>query len=565
MSPEEWLAQQTEEKPKTGLSPEEWLAQQTQAEQPLAQQPKVEQNKKPALSPEAWLAKQYEEEAASQSGNFMRGVGNVPGQFQETWGAAKALAGVLSNSKDLVKSGLESMEEGKSKQTGKESDSFSNAWKEGIGTVLTDWLPYQMGSGVGNIAETLAFSLMGGLGGGVSTGGVGALPGAMAGAVSKTLIKEGIETAAKKIAKESGEEAAKKFVEAEAKRVVTEAGQVAAKQYAKAGGKSYGQNVGMGLQAGIHGAGEVTGRAVEEAGGIENIDTTRVVPAAVVHGIADYMINKIGLGALGVSTKSLENLALDIGKQIFVTGAKETPAELIQTAAERYGAKLSLADADALKEYVDTTAAAFGMSAGPGSVGGVRTNLAHKFANAAKQDTTSEEELKKQSTNARDVTQQAAPPADQELVAGLTPAVDENKKALANVSADTTAAGTELKAIEDAKAAEEAGKVKTAEELLAKVDAGEKIKRDDIHAIAKSLGVKLPLDARTNEAKIDLIRQHIQGATNVAGSQQSAAGTSTNLAAQPNTNTTATGIGAAQPSGVDVTNATVAQPAGGKP
>ena len=65
--------------------------------------------------------------AEPEEGDFMRGLGNLPGQFQETFGAAKALAGVLTKSKDLVQSGLESMEEGKFRQTSKESDSFTDS------------------------------------------------------------------------------------------------------------------------------------------------------------------------------------------------------------------------------------------------------------------------------------------------------------------------------------------------------------------------------------------------------------------------------------------------------
>jgi hypothetical protein len=489
-----------------------------------------------------------------ESGNFMRGLGNVPGQFQETWGGAKALAGLLTKSKDLIQSGLESMEEGKMRQTGKESDSFTNAWKDGIGSVLTEWLPYQIGSGVGNLAETGTFMLLGAVGGGATTAGVGALPGAVAGAVSKTLVKQGIKEAAEKVAKESGEAAAKKFIEAETKRVITEAGAAAGKQYAKTAGKKIGATAGMVGQAGISGAGEVTGRAIDEAGGdVDQVSLGRVVPAAIAHGVADFFVNKIGLNALKIGEKSLGNLALDIGKQIAITGTKEVPAEMIQTLAERYGAKLSLTDAEAVKEYVDTIAASYGMSVGPGAVGGARTNLARKFSDAAKESTTAEDQLRKQATSAADQTQAPPPPVNPDLVAGLTPSTGADNKALANVSADTTAAGAELKAIEDAKAAEEAGKVKTAEELLAKVDAGESVKRNDIHAIAKSLGVKLPLDARTNKDKIELIRAHVgqQGAPNAGPTVSDTSGTSPSVAAPTSTEqpTTASTTGT-QPSGV---------------
>jgi hypothetical protein len=517
MSPEEWLAQQPKTSPKAALSPEEWLAQQNQA------QPQ------PAPVPTPTPATAAKPVADEETGDFWRGVGNIPGQFQETFGGAKALAGLLSNSKGLIESGLMSMEEGKLKQSTKQSDSFTDAWTQGIGTVLTDWLPYQIGSGVGNLAETLAFMGIGALGGAAAGAGVGAIPGALAGAVSKQLAKQGIKEAAEKVAKESGKEAAQKFVEAETKRVIadasTEAAKAAAKQYAKTGAKGVGMTAGMVSQAGIAGAGEVTGRAIEEAGGdTSKVDLGRVVPAAIVHGVSDYFINKIGLDALKIGSKSTNNLALDVAKQIAVTGAKQTPAELIQTMAERYGAKLSLSDAEALKEYVDATAASFGMSVAPGGVGGARTNLAQKFATAAKQDTTPVGQLQQQSTSAAGQTQAPPPPLNADLIAGLTPAAGDTG-ALAKLSDDTLAAQTELQKTE-------AGKVKTAEDLFAKADAGEKIKRDDIHAVGKVVGIdSFPKTVKTNKDKIEFIRQRVlgQGAPNVAGTVNAPAGDSTQV------------------------------------
>ena len=94
---------------------------------------------------------------------------------------------------------MESMQAGEAKQVVKESDDFVKAWEKGIGTVITDWLPYQVGAGIGNLAETVAFSLAGAGVGAVTGAGVGAVPGAVAGAVSKTLIKQGIKEAAEKI------------------------------------------------------------------------------------------------------------------------------------------------------------------------------------------------------------------------------------------------------------------------------------------------------------------------------------------------------------------------------
>ena len=523
MSPEEWLAQQSEKKPKTGLSPEDWLAQQTQTEQTQAAQ-----DKKLALSPEAWLAKQSAKPVAEEeAGDFWRGVGNVPGQIQETYGAAKTLAGLLVNSKDTIQSGMEHMESGKERQTGKESDSFTNAWEKGIGTVVTDWLPYQIGSGIGNIAETLVFMGVGALGGGAAGAGVGAVPGAIAGAVSKQLVKKGIKEAAEKmietqtraIGKEAAEKAAKEFVEAETKRVILEASSKAAgKEYAKAGAKSYGATTAAVAQAGMHGAGEVTGRAIEEAEkqgkGVEDINLAKVLPAAIVHGVADYFVNKIGLGALKIGEKSAENIAIDVAKRIAVTGTKEVPAELIQQVAERYGAELSLTDAEALKEYIDTIAASYGMSIGPGAVGGVKTNFAHKVALNAKQFSEADADLKGLSTSAGKAKTDVAPPLDPDLIAGLTPSMDASGKSFAALSADTAKSTQDVKDAEASAAQEQQTKLDTAQAYVAKVDAGEKPTKAEVNAIGKSLGIKFPQAVKSNVAKLEMIREHLnkQGA-----------------------------------------------------
>ena len=100
--------------------------------------------------------------AGAEEGDLFRGMGNIPGGIQNIYGAAKTVAGVGAKKlgfedtgTSLIKSGLESMEAGESKQRVKESDQFTNAWEKGIGTVITDWLPYQMGAGLGNLVETL--------------------------------------------------------------------------------------------------------------------------------------------------------------------------------------------------------------------------------------------------------------------------------------------------------------------------------------------------------------------------------------------------------------------------
>lgn len=551
MSPEEWLAKQAAPKPAqesvmATMSPEDWLAKQA------ATKP-AQESVMATMSPEEWLLKQAPPKPAQEEGSdFMRGLANIPGQIQETYGAAKTLAGLLVNSKDIIQSGLETMESGKKRQTGKESDSFTNAWSQGISTVLTDWLPYQIGSGIGNILETLTFMGVGAVGGAATGAGVGAAPGAIAGAVSRELAKKGIreaaekmiETETRKVGKEAAEKAAKEFVEAETKKIITEASASAAtKELAKTGAKAYGTTAGMAAQAGMHGMGETTSRAVEEAEragkGIEDVELGRLIPSAMVHGIADFFVEKVGLGALKIGEKSAGNLALDIAKRVAVTGAKETPAELIQTMAERYGAKLSLADAEALKEYVDTAAAAFGMSIGPGGVGGLRTNLAARGPatqpGASTKGLMTTEELDKAKPR---------PVATAEDIAALMPATTAEGKSLAEASADTLS--MKQKADEDIAATEAATKQKLDEalakgqEAVGKFDADNKhkFKQGEIGAIAKALGITFTKDEKSNEARIGRIRERLaqQGEQNEpAGPIESAAGASTDVAVRPDT------------------------------
>lgn len=354
------------------------------------------------------------------SSDFVRGIRNYLPQLQETYGAGKALTGLVASKlgadefgKSLMESGTSTMERGQGQQVVRESDSLTRAFEKGIGTVLTDWLPYQMGSGLANIAETLGFMVVGSGVGAVTGAGVGALPGAVTGALSKTLVKQGVkdmaekllaDAAAKGLSKEAAETAAQKLVENEAKKALV----------------SMGSKAGRIGQAGLHGAGEVTSRAIEEAGGdVRNIDLGRVLPAAVAHGVADYFINKIGLDSLKIGEKAVGNLALEIGKRIGVTGLKEIPAEEIQTVAERYGARLSLADAEALREYIDTAGAAFGMSVVPGAIGGARTHVAKKFEDLATKAKKEQEEAEK----VADAEQKTAPALKSEIssLLGLTP------------------------------------------------------------------------------------------------------------------------------------------------
>lgn len=323
------------------------------------------------------------------TGAFAAGVKSYLPQVQETYGGIKTLLGVGAErafgegdiSRGLIESGATSMKEAEAKQaplTTPERTSFSDALDKGVGTVLTEWLPYQTGSGTMQLLESLGLMGAGALiGSATATPGVGTLGGAGTGLVARQLVKKGVKEAAEQILKERGEEAAKNYFKKEAVIAAKEVGQHAA----------------IGAQAAFYGAGQTTQRAVEEAeklgGTASDIELARVLPAAAVSTVAEFLGDKIALGALKgikpgepgkfVATDLAKNILLNIG----LTGTKEVPVEVIQSAAERYGAKLSLADAQALKEYIDATAASYGMAVAPGVGGGVRQTMGERAAKPA--------------------------------------------------------------------------------------------------------------------------------------------------------------------------------------
>ena len=361
------------------------------------------------------------DEAAPQEGpvqvgenapDFTRGLTNELGSLQNVYGGAKVLAGKVLGSQSLMQSGLESMKAGEAKTEVKPTDDLTDAFKKGIGSVVGDWLPYQIGSGVGNILETLGFMGIGAGVGALTGAGAGALPGAVAGAVEKSLIKKGVQLAAENVLKETlakelaaGTEkaAAKEVAKTAAEKYVAEhaidmLAQIDAKAAAQSAARNIGGNLGIVSQAGLHGAGEVTGQAVQQAEAEgrapTDINMTRVVPAALVHGVADFFAEKIGLHALdGMALNSSGKMVQDIAKAIALTGTKEAVPETIQEIAQRYGANMSLTDADALKDYLNTVGASYAMSVVPAGIGGVRANLAHRAAEISDQTNTLQDSL----------------------------------------------------------------------------------------------------------------------------------------------------------------------------
>jgi hypothetical protein len=348
-------------------------------------------------------------------GQIGRGIAAYPSQTQETIGGGQALLGEALRrtagegpvSSYLLKHGLANVQEAEEKQKteAEPSDSFTDAWHKGLGTVLGKYLPYQIGQGLANAAETLAVTGVGTLAGAATPIPGGAEAGAIGSFVGKRFIQAGIKEAAKKVfdetlereGKAAAKEAAAKFVAEQGAKTLTEE---ESKALARQGAKSVASNAALATQAIGHGVGEVGSRAVENAKTPEEINMAKALPAAAVHAAADFIAEKIGLAGIHGLSKSTENWLLDVGKNWLLTGTKELPPELLQTAMERFGANLPLADKNAVKDYINTVAGSYGMTVGPGVVGGTRTRLGANQAQA-------EEEI---------------PPQEEKLVPPITPA-----------------------------------------------------------------------------------------------------------------------------------------------
>ena len=171
---------------------------------------------------QAWQAVQNQLNAPQPTtGAFAAGVKSYLPQVQETFGGLKTLLGVGAErmlgegqiSRGLIESGAASMKEAEAKRQPfmtAERGSFTDALDKGVGAVLTEWLPYQAGSGAMQLLESLGLMGAGALAGSVLPG-PGTLAGAGTGLVARELAKKGVKEAAEKILKERGEDAAKAF------------------------------------------------------------------------------------------------------------------------------------------------------------------------------------------------------------------------------------------------------------------------------------------------------------------------------------------------------------------
>ena len=95
-----------------------------------------------------------------EGSDFTRGLGTYTDQYGGILGGAQALAGKAIGSDEQIMKGLERMEESEAavgRRGVKKTDSFTGALEEGVGAVLTEYIPFIAGQGVGMIGEAFTY------------------------------------------------------------------------------------------------------------------------------------------------------------------------------------------------------------------------------------------------------------------------------------------------------------------------------------------------------------------------------------------------------------------------
>ena len=80
-----------------------------------------------------------------EGSDFLRGFGTYGDQMGGIYGGAKVLAGKAFGSDDLIESGMESMQESEAaigRRGIKETDSFTRAIKKGVGSLISEYVPF---------------------------------------------------------------------------------------------------------------------------------------------------------------------------------------------------------------------------------------------------------------------------------------------------------------------------------------------------------------------------------------------------------------------------------------
>lgn len=162
---------------------------------------------------------------------------------------------------------------------------------------------------------------------------------------------------------------------------------------------------------------------------------------------------------------------------------------------------------------------------------------------------------------------QAAANAPQNLPADLQAELTSSTVAPAGTTTPAPAATTTAPAPAPAPAGPSAEAITKAQTYVSEVDSGaKKLNPSTLKSLSTSLGIDLPNGTSNTDrfAAVKTKLTELQGAQNVAGSQQPAAGTSAAMVSQPSAGGAPAGAGAAKPVGVDTTGGVAVTTPGGE-
>ena len=323
-------------------------------------------------------------------GDFMRSLDVYRKQWPGLYGAAKAGIGQQFGWEGMTKSGLEQMQESEKAVSplSKPTDSIQGAWDEGIFSVVTDFAPYWAGQGVGMLAE-LGLMYVGGTLVGAAAGNVpGAATGGFAAMITRKAAKAGIMANAKRILKEKGKKEAAEYTKKAtanitAKYLASDEG----KNVFKKEMRRIGQKYALGSLYAKYGLGEVYQTAIGEATkdiedpaeqlqAVKDLNSTKLGLVSWAHAYANLLGFRILRKSYDKLTKPTRSVLLNIAKSQAAAGVMEGPIEVLQSALERFGADLPLADKEAFAEYINALAAGIAMPLVPATIGGLRTPTA---------------------------------------------------------------------------------------------------------------------------------------------------------------------------------------------
>jgi hypothetical protein len=306
--------------------------------------------------------------------NFSRGFDVAGKQLAQTAYGAVGLLGDTFGSSSLKEYGLKGYEE-KSKEIqgiSKDSDYFSNMMSGKGG--LMDWLSYNSGYLVGQVAESAGVALIG-YGVGAAAGaasGPGALvtgaAGAVGGVIEKEAVKRGIQGLVANLVEK---EAAKRIATGTATELAYSGALKSV--YGKAGALTATQFLNMTQELG-----SIYGDAVEEASKTgQEYSLGKVWLAGTAASLVDTAVDSFAFGrvskALG-GDKAVKGVAMEA----FKGGAVNALTEGTQTVIERWGANKDLASKEAFKEYIDSAAVGFLGGAYAGGGAGVLNKFSNK-------------------------------------------------------------------------------------------------------------------------------------------------------------------------------------------